>query len=183
MPEARFPRVFGSRRGGRALLLRRHHCSGLWCKAAAQAVPRLAAVENSVGFQSHGFWSPRPRDRISIVEREARLGAAEKLSAKHARLVEIYGTPDPGLSPEQGSRSSGRVEVRLDPAAHSFANSIGIKHATFAPSCNNVGFLPLRALGEVEPTDCPPGPNVCTRRKRTCGPQGGSPGLTPSTDM
>ena len=22
--------------------------------------------------------------------------------------------------------------------------------------------------------------NVCTRRKRTCGPQGGGPGLTPS---
>ena len=33
------------------------------------------------------------------------MGAAEKLSAKHARLVEIYGTPDPGLSPEQGLRS------------------------------------------------------------------------------
>jgi hypothetical protein len=32
------------------------------------------------------------------------LGAAEKLSAKHARLVEIYGTPDPGLSLEQGLR-------------------------------------------------------------------------------
>ena len=29
---------------------------------------------------------------------------AEKLSAKHARLVEIYGTPDPGLSLEQGLR-------------------------------------------------------------------------------
>ena len=32
------------------------------------------------------------------------MGAAEKLSAKHARLVEIYGTPDPGLSLEQGLR-------------------------------------------------------------------------------
>jgi hypothetical protein len=47
-----------------------------------------------------------------------------------------------------GSGSSGRVEVRLDPAAHSFANSIGIKHATFAPSRNHVGFLPLRALAK-----------------------------------
>src|SRR4029077_14461006 len=28
------------------------------------------------------------------------------------------------------------------------------------------------------PTDCPP-TDVCTRRKRTCGPQGGSPGLDP----
>jgi hypothetical protein len=46
--------------------------------------------------------SPRPGVRIGIVEREARL--AEKLSAKHARLVEIYGTPDPGLSLEQGLR-------------------------------------------------------------------------------
>ena len=45
--------------------------------------------------------SPRPGVRIGIVEREARL--AEKLSAKHARLVEIYGTPDPGLSPGTGA--------------------------------------------------------------------------------
>ena len=32
------------------------------------------------------------------------MGAAEKLSAKHARLVKIYGTPDPGLSLGQGLR-------------------------------------------------------------------------------
>ena len=25
--------------------------------------------------------------------------------------------------------------------------------------------------------------NVCTRRKRTCGPQGGSPGLGPQPDI
>ena len=62
---------------------------------------RLAAVENPVGFQSYGFWSPRPRVSIGIVEREAPL---ERPSAKHARLVEIYGTPDPGLSLEQGLR-------------------------------------------------------------------------------
>ena len=29
---------------------------------------------------------------------------AEKLSAKHARLVEIYDTPDPNLNLEQGLR-------------------------------------------------------------------------------
>ena len=30
----------------------------------------------------------------------------ERPSAKHARLVEIYGTPDPGLSPEEELRRS-----------------------------------------------------------------------------
>ena len=30
----------------------------------------------------------------------------ERPSAKHARLVEIYGTPDPGLSPKQALRRS-----------------------------------------------------------------------------
>jgi hypothetical protein len=41
------------------------------------------------------------RVSIGIVEREARV---ERPSAKHAHLVEIYGTPDPGLSPEQALR-------------------------------------------------------------------------------
>ena len=43
---------------------------------------------------------------------------AEKLSAKHARLVEIYGTPDPGLSLEQGlrrQRLTGYDEVTCRP--------------------------------------------------------------------
>ena len=38
-----------------------------------------------------------------IVEREAPL---EGPSAKHARLVEIYGSPDPGLTPEQGAAAA-----------------------------------------------------------------------------
>jgi hypothetical protein len=33
------------------------------------------------------------------------------------------------------------------------------------------GRVQRRALGEVEPTDCPSPTNVCTRRKRTCGPK------------
>jgi hypothetical protein len=41
------------------------------------------------------------RVSIGIVEREARV---ERSSAKHAHLVEIYDTPDPGLSLEQGLR-------------------------------------------------------------------------------
>ena len=45
--------------------------------------------------------SLRPVLESAIVEREARL---ERPSAKHARLVEIYDTPDPGLTSEQGLR-------------------------------------------------------------------------------
>ena len=41
-----------------------------------------------------------PRARIGIVEREAPL---ERPSAKHARLVEIYGTRNPDLSPGTGA--------------------------------------------------------------------------------
>ena len=38
--------------------------------------------------------------------------------------------------------------------------------------------LELRSLT----TDCPPGTDVCTRRKRTCG-QGGSPGFDPLANI
>ena len=51
-----------------------------------------------------------------IVEREAPL---ERPSAKHARLAEIYGRPDPGLTPEQGLRRSmlARYHTMLSKAA------------------------------------------------------------------
>jgi hypothetical protein len=71
---------------------------------------RLAAVEN---LWASSLMDSGPMYRVlelAIVEREAWLGAAEKLSAKHARLVEIYGTPDPGLSPEQGLRRQRLVQ-------------------------------------------------------------------------
>ena len=62
---------------------------------------RLAAVENP---WASSLMDSGPMYRVlelAIVEREARV---ERPSAKHAHLVEIYGTPDPGLSPEQGLR-------------------------------------------------------------------------------
>ena len=67
---------------------------------------RLAAVEN---LWASSLMDSGPMYRVlelAIVEREAWLGAAEKLSAKHARLAAIYGIPDPGLSVEQARRRS-----------------------------------------------------------------------------
>ena len=62
---------------------------------------RLAAVENL--WASSLMDSGHPGPVLESVLLNGRHGWRE-LSAKHARLVEIYGTPDPGLSLEQGLR-------------------------------------------------------------------------------
>ena len=68
----------------------------------AAGVPRLAAVENLWASSLMDPGAPCPVLASAIVEREARLATSQMMltSEQHARLMEIYGKPDPDSSPE-----------------------------------------------------------------------------------
>jgi hypothetical protein len=73
---------------------------------------RQGAAVETCGLPVLWILAPRPRVRIGIVEREARVVSAEKPSAppqqltskQRAELAAAYASPDPDLSPEEVQR-------------------------------------------------------------------------------